>query len=90
LWPFLAVGLIYSLFFSVDTTGPINGADLNLVSSWGLAAHGGVNFKLGERWGLGVDLRWIDIDTDVSLNGSDIGTVQIDPLVYGAYVRTHF
>ncbi len=39
---------------------------------------------------LGVDLRWIDIDTDVSLNGSDIGTVQIDPLVYGAYVRTHF
>ena len=88
--PYLGVGLNYTLFFSEDTTGPINGADLNLGSSWGLAAHGGVNFKLGERWGLGVDLRWIDIDTDVSLNGSDIGTVQIDPLAYGAYVRTHF
>ena len=88
--PYLGVGLNYTLFFSEDTTGPINGADLNLGSSWGLAAHGGVNFKLGERWGLGVDLRWIDIDTDVDLNGSDIGTVEIDPLAYGAYFRTHF
>jgi len=88
--PYLGVGLNYTLFFSEDTTGPINGADLNLGSSWGLAAHGGVNFKLGDSPYLGVDLRWIDIDTDVSLNGSDIGTVQIDPLVYGAYVRTHF
>jgi hypothetical protein len=25
-----------------------------------------------------------------SLNGSDIGTVEIDPLAYGAYFRTHF
>jgi outer membrane protein len=88
--PYLGVGLNYTLFFSEDTTGPINGADLSLGSSWGLAAHGGVNFKLGERWGLGVDLRWIDIDTDVDLNGSDIGTVEIDPLAYGAYFRTHF
>lgn len=88
--PYLGVGLNYTLFFSEDTTGPINGADLSLGSSWGLAAHGGVNFKVSERWGLGVDLRWIDIDTDVDLNGSGIGTVQIDPLAYGAYFRTHF
>jgi outer membrane protein len=37
-----------------------------------------------------VDVRWIDIDTKVKLNGANLGTrntVNIDPSVYGiAYV----
>ena len=44
----------------------------------------GIDFAIGEKGALRVDMRWIDIDSKVKLNGEKIGTVNIDPLVYGA------
>lgn len=85
--PFLGAGVNYTYFFSEDTTGALAGNDLELDSSFGLAAHAGLDFKVGDKGSVRVDARWIDIDTDVKLNGTGIGTVNIDPLVYGvAYV----
>ena len=60
------------------------GSDLELDDSWGLAAHVGIDFKVSDRSAIRVDARWMDIDTDVKLDGADLGTVNIDPLVYGA------
>jgi len=85
--PYLGVGVNYTFFFSEETRGPIAGADVELDASFGLAAHAGIDFRLNERWALGVDARWIDLDSDVSLNGAEIGTVEIDPIAYGAYLR---
>lgn len=82
--PFLGAGINYTTFFSEDTRGALNDARLKLDDSWGLAAHAGLDFAIGERSAIRVDARWIDIDTDVKLNGADIGTVNIDPIVYGA------
>jgi outer membrane protein len=82
--PFVGAGVNFTKFFSEDSTGALAGADLDLDDSWGLAAHAGIDFKVGENGAIRIDARWIDIDTDVSLNGADIGTVEIDPLVYGA------
>jgi outer membrane protein len=85
--PFLGAGVNYTAFFSEDTGGALEGADLKLDDSWGVAAHAGLDFAIGERGALRVDVRWMDIDTDVELDGADIGSVEIDPLVYGlAYV----
>lgn len=85
--PFLGLGLNYTMFMSEDTSGALAGSDLKLDDSFGLAAHAGLDFKLSDRGAIRVDARWIDIDTDASLDGSAIGTVRIDPLVYGiAYV----
>jgi outer membrane protein len=85
--PFIGAGINYTLFFDQETTGPLAGTDLDLGNSWGLAAHAGVDFKLAENRAIRVDVRWMDIDTDVSVDGADVGTVNIDPLVYGvAYV----
>jgi outer membrane protein len=85
--PFVGAGVNYTLFFSEDSTGALEESRLRLDDSWGLAAHAGLDFAIGERGALRVDVRWMDIDTDVELDGADIGTVQIDPLAYGiAYV----
>ena len=85
--PFVGAGVNYTTFFSEETTGALAGADLKLEDSWGLAAHAGVDFKVAENGSLRVDVRWIDIDSKVKLDGEKIGTVNIDPLVYGvAYV----
>ena len=82
--PFLGAGVNYTAFFSEDTRGALEGQNLKLDDSWGLAAHAGIDFAVGQRSAIRVDARWIDIDTDVTLDGTKIGTVNIDPIVYGA------
>jgi outer membrane protein len=82
--PFVGAGLNYTTFFSEDTRGALAASELKLEDSWGLAAHAGVDFAMGERGALRVDVRWADIDTKVKLDGAGIGTVNLDPLVYGA------
>jgi outer membrane protein len=82
--PFVGAGVNFTLFMSEETTGALAGSDVSLSNSYGLATHAGIDFEISERSSIRVDARWIDIDTDVELNGTDIGTVNIDPLVYGA------
>ncbi|MGY8561793.1 outer membrane beta-barrel protein [Paracidovorax citrulli] len=85
--PFVGAGLNYTTFFSEETGGALAGSTLKLDDSWGLAAHAGLDFAIGSNGALRVDVRWIDIDSDVKLNGEKLGTVNIDPLAYGvAYV----
>lgn len=88
--PFVGLGLNYTRFFSTKTSGPIAGTKLNLSDSWGLAGHVGIDFQVSQKGAIRVDYRKIDIDTDVKLNGANLGTkntVNIDPSVYGiAYV----
>ena len=88
--PYLGVGINYTLFFSEDPAGPIAGTDLELDPSFGLAAHAGLDFKVNDKWSIGVDARWLDIDTDVAVNGNNVGTVEIDPLAYGVYAQMRF
>lgn len=88
--PFVGIGVNYTRFFGTKTDGPIDGSELDLSDSWGLAGHVGIDFQLSEKGAVRIDYRKIDIDTDVKLDGSDLGTrntVSIDPSVYGvAYV----
>jgi outer membrane protein len=88
--PFFGVGVNFTRFFSVDERGPLAGADLTLGNSWGFAAHAGLDCRLSDRWLAGVDLRWINIDSTARVNGANVGTVNIDPLVYGAYAGYRF
>mgnify|MGYP003390174369 FL=1 len=82
--PFIGGGVNYTRFFSTDTSGALAGSDLELDDSFGLAVHAGIDFEVSQNGSIRIDARWIDIDTDVTLDGTDIGTVNIDPLVYGA------
>ena len=82
--PFIGGGVNYTRFFSTDTSGALAGSELELDDSFGLAVHAGIDFEVSQNGSIRIDARWIDIDTDVTLDGADIGTVNIDPLVYGA------
>ena len=91
--PFVGLGLNYTTFFSTKTEGAINGTNLDLSNSWGLAGHVGVDFQVSEKGAIRIDYRKIDIDTDVKLNGAKLGTkntVNIDPSVYGIAYVMHF
>ncbi|MCV2880673.1 OmpW/AlkL family protein [Actibacterium sp. XHP0104] len=77
--PFLGAGLNYTTFFQEKSAlGTVKMKD-----SFGLAVHAGFDYAISDNGALRTDVRWMDIDTDVSLNGSAIGTAKIDPVVVG-------
>ncbi|GHC12177.1 outer membrane protein [Gemmobacter nanjingensis] len=77
--PFVGLGLNYTTFF--EESSPLG--DLKIDDSFGLAAHVGMDYALNDKAALRMDLRYIDIDADVKLNGTKIGKVNIDPVVAG-------
>lgn len=79
----LGVGVNYTAFSSEDTRGALSGSRLALGNSWGLTVHGGIDIRVGTGQ-LRLDVRWVDIDTTVRLDGDKLGAAAIDPLVYGA------
>lgn len=81
--PFVGVGVNFTGFWDATAKGPLAGSDLKVDNSWGLAAHLGADYWISEKSAIRADLRWIDIDSDVHLNGTRIGKVEIDPLVVG-------
>lgn len=81
--PFVGIGVNFTGVFDESARGPLAGNHLQVGNSWGLAAHLGADYWLSPRSALRADLRWIDIDPEVRLNGARIGKVQIDPVVAG-------
>lgn len=77
--PFVGVGLNYTNFF--DTYSPLG--VLSIDNSWGVAAQVGFDFALTEKSALRMNVRYMDIDSDVYLNGANIGKVEIDPVTAG-------
>lgn len=77
--PFFGLGVNYTTFF--DETSPLG--VVRVEDSFGLAAHAGVDYAVSDRGSLRLDLRWIDINSDVTLNGAYIGQAEVDPLVWG-------
>jgi outer membrane protein len=46
-------------------------------------------FRVSGRFDI-TDVRWIDIDADASVDGANVGSVAVDPLVYGVYGSLRF
>lgn len=88
--PFVGAGINVTRFFSIDEKGPLAGTNVDLSDSWGLAAHAGLEFRTSARASIIVDARWADIDTKVKVDGARVGTVAIDPLVYGVAFAYRF
>ncbi|MEM8537525.1 MAG: OmpW family outer membrane protein [Pseudomonadota bacterium] len=84
LTPFVGVGVNYTHFFDETGRGALAGADVSLDDSFGLALHAGLDYDISARGAWRADIRWINIETDVAINGADIGTVDINPIVLGA------
>lgn len=81
--PFVGVGVNFTGFWDGKAKGALEGNDLRVKNSWGWAAHVGADYWINERAAIRADLRWIDINSDVRLNGQKIGSVDVDPVVTG-------
>ena len=83
--PYIGAGINYTLFSEEETRGALADYDLKLDDSFGPAGQVGVDIG-SDKWFVNFDVRYIDIDADAELDGLDIGTVEIDPFVYGIHV----
>jgi outer membrane protein len=87
--PFVGVGVNYTTFFEEKVYIPLAGDyDLELDDSVGVAGHVGIDIPFAPTESFRIDARYMDIKTDASLNGDDIGEIDISPWVYGvAFVK---
>jgi outer membrane protein len=77
--PFAGVGVNYTFVSDESPQGLVVG------NSLGPAAQIGFDVGINERWYLNVSARYADIDVDARLGAVDLGSVTVDPVIYGLH-----
>ncbi|GAA6161262.1 outer membrane beta-barrel protein [Ruegeria sp. HU-ET01832] len=84
--PYVGAGLNYTIFFDEKT--PLGNGDLDIDNSFGVSLQAGIDYQITEKGAVRLNVRWFDIDSDVKLDGVDIGEAEIDPWLVGvSYVH---
>lgn len=84
--PYLGVGLNYTRFSSVNLPAGMS-IEKN---SFGVSFGGGVDYALNNKWSLNFDAKKVQIRTDLSAGGSNLGTIKVDPWLIGVGVGYKF
>lgn len=98
--PYIGVGVNYTLFSGEETRGDLSGTNLKLDDSIGAAGQVGVDIGAPDsNWFANLNVRYIDMSTDAELSASDgeggtetfdLGSVELNPMVYGIHVGYRF
>lgn len=99
--PFVGLGVNYTTFSGEKLTQDVVDAgilDFSLDDSFGVAAQLGADWILDGQWLINFDLRWINIEADITATVDDgtgpvtgeLGTVEIDPWVFAVNVGYRF
>ena len=86
--PYLGAGLNYTRFYKRNNI--LNGAASVDNSSFGLAGQLGFDYALNKNWLINADAKYVQMNTDVKLNGSKIGKVDLDPMIYSVGIGYRF
>ena len=88
--PYVGAGINYTRFYNNDLHLP-DGTKVNVdKNSWGGALQVGTDIAVNKDWFVNLDVKKIYIKTDVSAAGTDLGTLKINPWVFGIGVGTKF
>jgi outer membrane protein len=88
--PYVGVGMNLTLFFDEQTSGALDGTNLSLGTSVGVAAQVGVDVDVSDRWYVNADVRYMNIETKAKLDGASLGDVKINPWLYGVSLGYRF
>ncbi len=88
--PYVGAGINLTTFFDTEAKGALAGASLRLHSSVGFALQAGVDYDLNNDWFMYGDVRYMDINTDASLNGGPDFEVEINPWIFAVGIGTTF
>jgi outer membrane protein len=85
--PYVGAGVNYTLLSKVNLLG---GAASLEHDSVGLALQAGVDFKLDKNFSINLDVKKVQIRSDVNIGGSRASDVKVDPLLIGVGVGYRF
>lgn len=85
--PYVGAGINYTDISKVDLLSGVARLDNH---SWGGALQVGVDFELDRHWSLNLDLKKVYLKTDVYVNGSNAGTLKLNPVMAGIGVGYRF
>jgi outer membrane protein len=87
--PYVGAGINYTRFGSRELN---NGSDFYSVekSSVGYAAQIGADYMLTKNWGINLDVKYIQIKTDVLSAGVSAGTLDLSPIATSVGVTYKF
>lgn len=85
--PYLGLGVNYTNISKVNLLNGAGGLDH---SSVGLALQAGVDFQIDKRWSVNLDVKKVQIRSDVTISGAKVSAVKIDPLLIGLGVGYRF
>ena len=90
--PYVGAGINYTRFSSVEfAPAVVTALDPSIdKNSFGLALQAGVDFPLGGGWLLNLDVKKVQIKTDVFSAGTKAGTFKVDPLLLAVGVGKRF
>ena len=80
--PYIGVGLTVAVPWDEKLRG--SNSKLEADVTYGVAGQLGFNFQPADakNWGVFADVRYAQVESDVKLDGKDIGTLEVNPLVY--------
>ncbi|HEX7650821.1 MAG TPA: OmpW family outer membrane protein [Noviherbaspirillum sp.] len=85
--PYVGVGVNYTNISSVNL---LNGGATLDNHSFGFALQAGADFKIDKNWSLNLDVKKVQIRSDVMSGGAKISRVKVDPLLVGVGVGYRF
>jgi outer membrane protein len=90
--PYLGAGLNYTRLMSVNFDDAVDVALEPSVkkNSFGWALQAGFDVPIGGGWLFNVDVKKLQIRTDVSSFGSKVGTLKVDPVLFSVGVGRRF
>jgi len=85
--PYVGVGVNWTTF---SKNKILDGAGSLEHDSFGLALQAGLDYKLDKNWSLNVDIKKVQIRSDVLLAGTKVSKVKVDPVLFGVGVGYRF
>lgn len=87
--PYFGVGVNFTLIF--DDNLEVAGVPLALENySAGIAAQVGFDYRINERWHFNMDVKRVDIHSDVLAGGNKLTAAILDPWLYAVGLRYDF
>lgn len=88
--PYVGAGVNYTTFFNEDLPSGSALSTIDYDDSFGLAGQAGLDFALENGWLVNLDVKYIDINTDVLIDGAIAADVDIDPVIFGIGLGRQF
>lgn len=86
--PYVGLGVNYTVFYDRGNF-VIPGASVDR-SSLGLAAQVGFDYTLDKNWSLNMDVKYIQMDTDVKVGNTKLGNLDLNPITAGIGIGYRF